>query len=206
LNQIMTSRADFIQGCVASQHSLLAWLSDLGDVDVTQPSLLPNWTVGHVLTHIARNAEGCRNLLYGGAMYPGGIPQRNGDIEAGAVRSFAEQVAHIRSTSDDFARTLTALTEEQWAGEAVAPFGTVKVAEVPLRRWREVEVHRLDLGLGYTWQGLPDAWVAADLPVRRAAFAQPIPADVAALGNRAELAWLFSRPVGEKITPPPAWF
>jgi maleylpyruvate isomerase len=206
LNQIMTSRADFIHGCVASQHSLVAWLSDLGDVDVTQPSLLPNWTVGHVLTHIARNADGCRNMLYGGAMYPGGVPQRNGDIEAGAVRSFAEQVAHIRSTSDDFERTCSALTDEQWAGEASGPFGVITVESVPLRRWREVEVHRLDLGLGYTWQDLPDAWVAADLPVRRSAFGQPIPADVAALGNRAELAWLFSRPLGETITPPPAWF
>ena len=202
----MTSRADFISGCIASQHSLLTWLSDLGDVDVTRPSLLPNWTVGHVLTHIARNAEGCRNMLYSGLMYPGGIPQRNADIEVGALRSFAQQVAHIRATADDFERTLTALTDEQWAGEAIAPFGTVKVAEVPLRRWREVEVHRFDLGLGYTWQDLPDTWIAADLPVRRSAFAQPIPADVIALGDKAELAWLFSRPVGDTITPPPAWF
>jgi maleylpyruvate isomerase len=206
LNQIMTSRADFIQGCVASQHSLLTWLSDLGDVDVTQPSRLPNWTVGHVLTHIARNGEGCRNMLYSGLMYPGGIPQRNADIEVGAVRPFAEQVAHIRATSGDFERTLSALTEEQWTGEATAPFGTVTVAEVPLRRWREVEVHRLDLGLGYAWSDLPDAWVAADLGVRRSAFGQPIPADVAALGNRAELCWLFSRPLGDTVTPPPAWF
>jgi maleylpyruvate isomerase len=206
LNQIMTSRADFIHGCVTSQHSLVAWLSSLGDVDGSKPSLLPHWTVGHVLTHIARNAEGCRNMLYSGLMYPGGIPQRNADIEAGAVRSFAEQVAHIRATSGDFERTLSALTEEQWAGEAIAPFGVVKVAEVPLRRWREVEVHRLDLGLGYTWQDLPDAWVAAVLSVRRSAFGQPIPADVAALGDRAELTWLFSRPLGDNITPPPAWF
>ncbi len=175
-------------------------------MDVTRPSLLPNWTVGHVLTHIARNAEGCRNMLYSGLMYPGGIPQRNADIEVGALRSFAQQVAHIRATADDFERTLTALTDEQWAGEAIAPFGTVKVAEVPLRRWREVEVHRFDLGLGYTWQDLPDTWIAADLPVRRSAFAQPIPADVIALGDKAELAWLFSRPVGDTITPPPAWF
>jgi maleylpyruvate isomerase len=202
----MTSRDDFIHGCIASQHTLLDWLGGLGDVDVTRPSLLPNWTVGHVLTHIARNAEGCRNMLYGGAMYPGGVPQRNADIEAGAVRSFGEQVAHIRAASDDFERTLLTMTDEQWAGEAVAPFGMVKATEVPLRRWREVEVHRMDAGLGSTWRDIPSAWVAADLGVRRLAFGQPIPADVAALGDKAELAWLFSRPVGDTITPPPAWF
>lgn len=145
-------------------------------------------------------------MLYSGLMYPGGVPQRNADIESGAVRSFAEQVAHIRATSDDFERTLSMLTDEQWAGEATAPFGIVKVAEVPLRRWREVEVHRLDLGLGYTWRDIPSAWVAADLGGRRSVYAQPIPADVTALGDRAELAWLFSRPLGDNITPPPAWF
>lgn len=202
----MTSRADFIHGCIASQTSLVTWLHGLGDVDVTQPSLLPNWTVGHVLTHIARNAEGCRNMLYGGAMYPGGIAQRNGDIEVGAVRGFAEQVAHIAATGADFERTLHALTDEQWAGEASGPFGVITVDSVPLRRWREVEVHRMDAGLGYTWRDIPSAWVAADLDGRRAAFGQPIPADVAALGDKAELAWLFSRPLGDSITPPPAWF
>lgn len=202
----MTSRDDFIHGCIASQTALINWLSGLGDVDGSQPSLLPNWTVGHVLTHIARNAEGCRNMLYGGAMYPGGVPQRNADIEAGAVRSFTEQVAHIRATSDDFERTLLTLTDEQWGGEASGPFGVITVESVPLRRWREVEVHRMDVGLGYTWHDLPDAWVAADLAVRRSAFGQPIPADVARLGDKAELAWLFSRPVGDAITSPPAWF
>jgi maleylpyruvate isomerase len=206
LNQIMTSREDFIHGCVASHASLVAWLQGLGDVDVTQPSLLPNWTVGHVLTHIARNAEGCRNMLYGGSMYPGGLPQRNADIEAGAVRSFAEQVAHVQATASDFERTLFGLTDEQWAGEATAPFGAVTVESVPLRRWREVEVHRMDAGLGSTWQDIPSAWVAADLTVRRAAYGQPIPTDVSGLGDKAELAWLFSRPVGDTITPPPAWF
>jgi maleylpyruvate isomerase len=202
----MTSRDDFIHGCIASQHALVNWLEGLDEVDVTQPSLLPNWTVGHVLTHIARNAEGCRNMLYGGAMYPGGVPQRNADIEAGAVRGFAEQVAHIHATATDFERTLLTMTDGQWGGEAVAPFGLVKATEVPLRRWREVEVHRMDAGLGYTWRDIPSAWVAADLDVRRSAFGQPIPADVAALGDKAELAWLFSRPVGDTITPPPAWF
>ncbi len=202
----MTSRADFIQGCIASQTALVHWLHGLGDVDVTKPSLLPNWTVGHVLTHIARNAEGCRNMLYGGSMYPGGIPQRNADIEAGAGRGFAEQVAHIGATSDDFERTLTALTDEQWASEASGPFGVITVESVPLRRWREVEVHRMDTGLGYTWRDIPSDWVAADLAVRRSAFGQPIPADVAGLGDKAELTWLFSRPVGDTITPPPTWF
>ena len=35
----------------------------LTDSQAREPSQLPGWTRGHVLTHIARNADGLRNLL-----------------------------------------------------------------------------------------------------------------------------------------------
>ena len=35
------------------------------DEDVRQPSLLPGWTRGHVLAHLARNADALRNVLIG---------------------------------------------------------------------------------------------------------------------------------------------
>lgn len=202
----MPSLDEFWSGCVASHERLLTWLCSFDEVDVTQPSLLPNWTVGHVLTHIARNADGCRNMSYGAPMYPGGLAQRNGDIDGQASRPFALQVADIELTLKALERTWTSLNEEQWAANATAPFGVVQVTDVPMRRWREVEVHRMDLGLGSTWRDLPDEWVRADLPTRRHDYAKPLPSDVTALGERAELSWLFSRPVGQTITPPPAWF
>src|SRR4029077_20917204 len=42
---------------------LLASAGALTDTGVREPSLLPGWTRGHVLTHIARNADGLGNLL-----------------------------------------------------------------------------------------------------------------------------------------------
>ncbi len=51
------------------------------------------WTVGHVLTHLARNAESHVRMLEGATMgealeqYAGGYDQRAADIEAGADRS-----------------------------------------------------------------------------------------------------------------------
>lgn len=47
----------------ASTGRLLATASALTDEQVRAASLLPGWSRGHVLTHIARNADGLRNLL-----------------------------------------------------------------------------------------------------------------------------------------------
>ena len=41
---------------------LLATAGSL-DADPSAPSLLPGWTRGHVLTHVARNADSLVNLL-----------------------------------------------------------------------------------------------------------------------------------------------
>ena len=59
--------------------------------DLREPSRLPGWTRGHVVTHVARNAEGlCRLLRWARTgietpMYPS-IQARDAAIEAGAGR------------------------------------------------------------------------------------------------------------------------
>jgi maleylpyruvate isomerase len=67
---------------------LLATVSSLTGDDVAVPSLLPGWTRGHVLTHLARHADGGVNLLTWArtgvptpqyesvARRPGGSPRR----------------------------------------------------------------------------------------------------------------------------------
>src|SRR6266567_8535421 len=42
---------------------LLATAAGLTDRQAREPSLLPGWSRGHVLVHLARNADGLRNLL-----------------------------------------------------------------------------------------------------------------------------------------------
>src|SRR5262245_1123799 len=42
---------------------LVTTAAALTDAQTREPSLLPGWTRGHVLTHIARNADGLANLL-----------------------------------------------------------------------------------------------------------------------------------------------
>ena len=80
----------------ASTDRVLATVDRFDDNDVRQPSLLPGWTRGHVLTHLARNADGMVNLVQaartgdGQVMYPGGREGRAADIEAGAGRHLGD--------------------------------------------------------------------------------------------------------------------
>ena len=76
----------------AATGRLLATTAALADPEVREPSLLPGWTRGHVLSHIARNADGLINLLrwaHTGTQIPMYASQqaRDADIEAGAGRS-----------------------------------------------------------------------------------------------------------------------
>ena len=57
-----------VAGCAQSHQALLAELDGLAradEVSVTQASLLPDWTVGHVLTHLARNADAMAGMIEG---------------------------------------------------------------------------------------------------------------------------------------------
>src|ERR1700754_1780512 len=91
--------------CLASHMRLINTVSQLDDATVRKPSILPGWTIGHVLTHIARNADGHVHRLEGALIgedvprYPGGSPQRNGDIEAGASRTAEELLDDITSSA-----------------------------------------------------------------------------------------------------------
>ena len=49
----------------ASQRTNALRARGLGDDDVRRPSLLPGWTRGRLLTHIARIGDGLRGLAEG---------------------------------------------------------------------------------------------------------------------------------------------
>ncbi|GAA1628936.1 maleylpyruvate isomerase family mycothiol-dependent enzyme [Actinoplanes couchii] len=135
-----------------------ALLADI-PADVAAPSRLPGWTVGHVLTHLARNADALTNLLTWartGVETPAyASPEaRAAGIEAGAARPLADQVADLRQAHERFTAAAAAMPAEAWAAEL--PMAR-SAAAVPWLRLCEVEMHRADLGHGYT----PDDWPAA---------------------------------------------
>ena len=162
---------DFKSGEVRLSHARLAeTLSGVTNGDVRRPSLLPGWTVGHVLTHVARNADSLVRLVEAAArgevadQYPGGSAQRTADIEAGAWRPAAALVEDVVASAARWEAVCDATPEEAWrTGQGRATGGLWPVAEVPFRRWREVEVHHVDLGLDYGVADWPDAYVDAEL-------------------------------------------
>src|SRR2546430_5157230 len=101
---------------------LLASAAALTDARAGEPSLLPGWTRGHVLTHVARNGDGLGNLLRWARtgtetpMYAS-REARRADIEAGAGRSPAGPAADVPATAIAFPAQAARLP----AGAAAAP-------------------------------------------------------------------------------------
>lgn len=153
-----------------AQSRLFARLTSLDDEMVARPSLLPGWTVGHVLTHIARNADGAVRQLRGAAreeiaeQYPGGMSGRAADIEAGASRSAAELVADVRASGLEVEQAAADVPDDAWERPGRAVDGSlIPIRMVLAGRVREVEVHHVDLDLGYLPTDWPAEFVAQQL-------------------------------------------
>lgn len=164
---------DWVAGCLAVQRALDNALAGLDDAGARRPSLLPDWTVGHVLTHIARNADSVVWRLEGAAagelrdQYPGGLDQRRSDIAAGAGRPATELVADVAQSSAAVARRMADLPDAAWDAPSRTSRGVVESSrEVVFSRWREVVVHHGDLGLGPVPfpPALVEAWLPRELP------------------------------------------
>jgi maleylpyruvate isomerase len=164
---------EWVAGCVAAQAALDAELAGLDDATARGPSLLPDWSVGHVLTHLARNADSVVWRLEGAArgelrdQYPGGLEQRRADIETGAGRPAADLVADVRASSAAVERAMRALPHAAWDAPSRTSRGVVEPSrDAVLSRWREVVVHHGDLGLQPVPlpPGLVAAWLPRELP------------------------------------------
>jgi maleylpyruvate isomerase len=192
-------------GPVQDSHARLRrTLAGLTDAGARRPSLLPGWTVGHVLTHLARNADSHVRMLEGARrgeiadQYPGGNGQRAADIEAGAGRPAAELVADVVGSAGRLEEAWAATPEEaRRTGHGRVVSGLWPLADLPFRRWREVEIHHVDLGLTYGIDDWPDAYVDAELDRALPSLDARLPArarvDVASLDRRRLLAWLVGR-------------
>ncbi|WP_433197606.1 maleylpyruvate isomerase family mycothiol-dependent enzyme [Nocardia sp. CA-107356] len=172
----------------AATSRLLDTIRGLDD-DMTVPSLLPGWTRGHLLAHVARNADSLVNLLLWART---GIetPQyasmfiRDADIDAGAPRPLADQLTDNEAAANRWLGLAQTTPAEAWAATVRTRQGRpIPATEVIWMRLQEVEIHHVDLAADYQptdWPGdfvarlLPRA--AADLTKAMAAAADPAPA------------------------------
>jgi maleylpyruvate isomerase len=160
----MTAFADdpLISHLCTQTDLLLSTARALDDAAVRSASLLPGWTRGHVLTHVARNADGLANVAASAVtgrltpMYVS-VEQRDADIEAGAHRSASELEADVESSAERLLSQLAAVPED--AVDVEVPSGRgpmIRVSSVPWVRTREVVYHHVDLGAGFTFADVPD--------------------------------------------------
>lgn len=132
--------------------------------DSAGPSSLPGWTRGHVLTHLARNADAYVNLLNWARTgertpaYPSS-EARAADIEAGSGRPLAEQVEDLRTAAARFAELAADMPASAWSATIEKLGGRqIPAAILVWDRLREVEVHHVDLDAGYTTADWPESF------------------------------------------------
>ena len=198
----MAVPTELIHGVRAAHAELHATLAGVDDATVRRPSRLPGWTVGHVLTHLARNADSVVRRLAAAQdgrlvdQDPGGPEGRSAEIEAGADRPAAELVADVRAADAAVDRLFDTVPDEVWdrpirrSGPAD---GTIPAARLAYSRWREVAVHHVDLGLAYTPADWPGALVDRMMPDLLAGLTRR--ADPAALA-----AWALDRGPAPTLT------
>ena len=160
-----------IEGCLAAHAKHADVIAGLTDEIVHRPSLLPEWTVGHVLTHLARNAEAMDRRIEAalrGEMieqYEGGVEGRATAIEAGSRRESHELVADVVGWSQRVDTTFASLPANGWSRTVRSVTGDeYPISELPFRRWREVEIHIVDLNVGPTAADWPERLVELSLP------------------------------------------
>ncbi|GAA2141108.1 maleylpyruvate isomerase family mycothiol-dependent enzyme [Kitasatospora kazusensis] len=151
-----------------STERLLGTADALHQSAVMEPSALPGWSRGHVLTHLARNADSLVNLL-DGARTGREIPQyrsleaRDQDIEDGADRPIGEQFEDLRASAARLAEAAAKLPDRAWSAQVRHRTGYLFPAhEIPWKRVMEVEYHHVDLALGYTPADWPHDFAAAE--------------------------------------------
>jgi maleylpyruvate isomerase len=176
-----------------------------GASDLTGPSLLPGWTRAHVVAHLAGNARSHVRLLQGLEQYEGGPRGRAEAIEALA----ADPPSAVRAAHDSAAELARAWRQADWTATVHSPDGAPRAASsLAWARWREVEVHAVDLDAGYRPRDWPGPFLDRLLAELRAWPDLPDVDDVR--GSEADLAaWLTGRSSGEglsgRLPPVPQW-
>lgn len=173
---------------------LLTAVAKLDNASLAEPSRLPGWTRGHVLAHLARNADALVNVLEGRPMYASG-ETRDADIERDAPRPLDVQLADVRESGTRFQETGAAPAD--WTRTVELRNGvTDSASRVPFRRWAEVELHHVDLGVGYELEDLPAEFTEREIEFLAQRFSghPDVPATRVTDGTRA---WSTGREAAE---------
>jgi maleylpyruvate isomerase len=200
-----------VEGAAAAHQRLLFDLDALDPTsalsDPARPTKLAGWTLGHILTHIARQADSVVRMLDGQTQYEGGAQGRSAEIESGATRGLNALVTDVRMSIWRLESRWAA--HQDWQAPATLVSGAVVAChELPFRRWREVSIHHVDLEIGMGFEDLPSEYVRRELRLMEMLWnsRQPmgltgLPVQALTLPPPQRLAWLMGRAEVEGLEP-----
>jgi len=141
---------------IAGHSRLRAAAGRMTERDARAASLLPGWTRGHLLTHLAdvatafaRQADNARRGEVR-EVYAGGREGRNSSIEAGSGLPIEDLRARLEQGLSALETAWAQLTPADWqqpCGHRDQPLTGTAAAW-----WRESELHLVDLDVGYQAQ------------------------------------------------------
>ncbi|TQF75037.1 maleylpyruvate isomerase family mycothiol-dependent enzyme [Rhodococcus spelaei] len=203
--------AEVIALVAQSQGRVEETLATLTEAQARGTSALPGWSRGHVVTHLARNADALNRFALGvldgtpREMYPGGPDARAAAIEEGADRPVELLAADLRFAGRRVIDSLRSIGPDL-LGTTVKWRKPVAARDVPVLRWRELEIHHLDLGLGYSCVDWPEEFVESTLDSQLPELAMVAPDLPLPELPRAELlAWIVGRPTRDGLPTLPTW-
>ncbi|MFF0447805.1 maleylpyruvate isomerase family mycothiol-dependent enzyme [Streptomyces sp. NPDC004609] len=153
----------------AATERLLTAADAMDNATAAGPSRLPGWRRGHVLAHLSRNADALVNVFEGRPMYVS-AEARDADIERDAGRPVDVQLADLRDSAARLAAV--AALPGDWERPVELRNGVVDRAErLPFRRLVEIELHHVDLDIGYELEDLPRDFVLREITFLAERFA-----------------------------------
>lgn len=188
-----------IETCHASHRGLIQGLAQLSGDDFRSPSLLPGYSRGHVVAHLTNKAR-AHVWLFGGPpageirrLHPSGY-DADGAAAAGAARSATELRSELERSFEQLEAAWQALDDSLWDRHGIMTAGRRTMAEIVAHHLRNVEVHHVDLDIGYGPSDWPAPFVGGELARR-----------LRGLPDRAEhadlLAWLLGRAPAPELGP-----
>lgn len=188
-----------IEACREAHRRLLEDVGTLSDDACRVPSRLPGWTRAHVVTHLARNADSHVFVLEGLKLRErrrqyASPEAREADIAAGGTRNADELRSDVHHACLELEAAWEALPVELWRDQVALTAGARPVEELVFRRLREVEVHHVDLDLGYSPGDWDEAYIEKELLHR-------LPGLTERADHRQLVSWLLGRGPAPELGP-----
>jgi maleylpyruvate isomerase len=214
---------DAVQRWWADGEAVVAGHVDrLTDADLAADSGLPGWSRGHVVAHLARNADALVNLLTWARtgvetpMYPSQEARDAGIAETSQLPPDRLR-GELLAATGRLVEAVGHMSDADWSAQVRSNQGrVVPASEVPWMRCREVWVHAVDLDAGVGFEDIPPDVQAAlvDDVFGMWGHRDAVPDVVLFAGDRewgsgsvavsgpltAATAWLTGRGTGEGLT------